>query len=182
MLSPDITPLTPDVDVSTFSCADQDLDEFLKRDALSLQQENLTQVYVAYHESEVIGYVALLCDNIMLRTEEKEDGGFGETAPRTIPALKVGRLAVSLVHREKIKGVGTALMRFSFRQAVRISMISGCRLLSVDAYPDSVGFYKKLGFIENTHNWYQGSRRTTISMRFDIFQKNRPEWTNEPLL
>lgn len=177
LLTPDIIKLTPHIDVSSFSCDDPDLDEFLKKDSLSLQNENLTQVYVAYHDSVVFGYIALLCDNIMLQPEEKEQVGLQEQAPRSIPALKIGRLAASKSHRNSLRGIGTSLMRFAFYQTIILSDIAGCRLLIVDAYPQSVGFYQKLGLTQNLHGSYQGRNRTTVSMRFDVFAKTLPEWT-----
>ena len=57
------------------------------------------------------------------------------------------------------------------------SKVTGCRFLSVDAIPEAVEFYEKLGFEPNLHGSYQGKNRGTTSMRFDAFAPTLPQWT-----
>ena len=65
-------------------------------------------------------------------------------------------------------------MRFAFDQGNDLAELVGCRLLTLDAYPQSVEFYKKLGFVENKAKVYQ--EKTHPSMRFDLFAPTLPAW------
>ena len=65
-------------------------------------------------------------------------------------------------------------MQVAFDQALAISESIGCRLLTVDAYPASVSFYQRLGFIPNRAKPYQG--REHPSMRLDLFPPALPSW------
>jgi len=47
-------------------------------------------------------------------------------------------------------------------------------LLTLDAYPDSVPFYKKLGFVFNRAADYRDRRNP--SMRLDLFSVEEPPW------
>jgi ribosomal protein S18 acetylase RimI-like enzyme len=88
-----------------------------------------------------------------------------------LPAVKVGRLAVDEAFRAQNRGTGEALMRHAFLVALTVANVIGCRLLTVDAYPASVGFYERLGFVLN--KTAEGPRNTT-SMRLDL--RSLPSW------
>ena len=156
-------------------------------------------MYLASYSGELVGYLALLNDAIILQTGERKKLGLGHADSKTIPALKIGRLAVAYGFRLKYCGVGTQLMAFAYAKALLIAQSSGCRLLTVDAYnqdsADSVAFYKKLGFIANKKQDQdeldrpappvQGSlptladvvgHRRTLSLRFDLRSDPLPAW------
>ncbi len=63
---------------------------------------------------------------------------------RKYPALKLARMAVD-VEFEK-KGIGRFLLYAAIGKALLISEQIGCRYLTVDSKPESVGFYDKHGF------------------------------------
>lgn len=70
----------------------------------------------------------------------------GRRLPRyPVPVLRLARLAVD--GSAKGRGVGSALRRSVLLLAARMSDEVGCVGLVVDAKPDAVAFYEKLGFI-----------------------------------
>jgi hypothetical protein len=66
------------------------------------------------------------------------------------------------------------LMRFAADRAYSIADSAGCRLLTVDAYPDAITFYESLGFLRNKAKAYR--EREHPSMRFDLFAPEPPRW------
>lgn len=158
--------------VEKFSCGDQDLDEFLVKDALRLQEHGVVRVYLALRERECVGYVALLCDVLRTKSNERRRLKLSHTDHPAIPAMKVARLGVDKTFRETYAGLGTALMRLAFDVAICTAELTGCRLLTVDAYPSAVGFYEKLGFIRNK---IEGNGEA-VSMRFDLQSPDLPAW------
>jgi len=66
--------------------------------------------------------------------------------PYPVPVLRLARLAVD--QRAQRKGVADALLRAIFALAHRMAADMGCLGVVVDAKPEAVGFYRKLGFDE----------------------------------
>jgi ribosomal protein S18 acetylase RimI-like enzyme len=161
-----------------FSCGDGDLDDFLQTDAARLHSENIVRTYLAQYEGELVGYVSLLVDAVVLETRERKKMALGAHDHPIVPALKVARLGVSESFREKTRGVGEALMRFAFLRALDLADHVGCRLLTVDAYPASVGFYERLGFVRNRAKEY--AAKAHPSMRLDVFGPVWPGWVDSP--
>lgn len=58
--------------------------------------------------------------------------------------MKIARLATS--QKYEGRGIGENMLKVVIKLALNISEISGCRILTVDAKPKAVGFYKKYGF------------------------------------
>jgi GNAT superfamily N-acetyltransferase len=146
----EVSSLTESDDLSGFSCAKSDLDDWLRDDALRFQQARIASTYLLRHEGILVGYVALLADTVELKTHElKKLRPLKFDDPKSIPAIKVGRLAVTTAVQRK--GAGTYLMRFAAMTALELSDTVGCRLLTVDSKSDvdSISFYKKLGFVQN---------------------------------
>ncbi|MCC6810051.1 MAG: GNAT family N-acetyltransferase [Deltaproteobacteria bacterium] len=165
--------MSADVDVSTFSCDDDDLDDFLRTDALPLRDLGITRVHVGLYDGAVVGYMATLADAVQLKTSESKKLGLRHDDQHVIPAMKIGRLAVSSAFRQQYRGAGTELIRYAVDLATMASRTMGCRLLTVDAYAASVTFYEKLGFVRNK---VTRPEARTVSMRFDISAKRLPAW------
>jgi ribosomal protein S18 acetylase RimI-like enzyme len=173
----EILPLTAAdaLNLEEFSCDDDDLNDFVRTDALRLQNEHATQCYLARREStgaRVLGYVALLTDAVLLESKERKGLGLRDAHP-VVPALKIARLGVSH-DLQRGNGIGTALVRFAYFKGIEIAESVGCRLLTLDAYPQSVGFYEKLGFVCNRSKEYRD--RAHPSMRLDVFSEMSPDW------
>lgn len=170
----EIARLTAADDLQGFASDDLDLDAFLQSDALRLQERAVIQVSLARYEGELAGYVALLADIVILQTGERKKLKLGYEDPPPVPAVKIGRLAVSADFRKRYRGLGRAMVAFSFNTALQVSRDVGCRLLTVDAYAQSVAFYELLGFIANKGKEYR--ERETVSMRLDLHAAPLPAW------
>ena len=161
------SPISRDSDVSNFSCGHADLDEFLIDDSMEYQQERLSVTRLAYINSEIVGFFTLVTDCIDAKQVASEDGrrgypyaqtsgyisGILEVASedgrrgypyRMYPAIKIARLATSKTHQRN--GIGSLMLREVLALTIMISEYVGCRIITVDAKPGSVGFYEKFGF------------------------------------
>jgi GNAT superfamily N-acetyltransferase len=159
-------------DVSAFDCGDSDLNEFLQKDAQIYQSEHLSFTRLVFHpENELVAYITLLTDSIVLKTPEKKKLIDFHDSVMQWPALKIGRLAVATA-QQKQSGIGTALLQYSVGLALRIGRESsvGCRFLTVDAYPASIGFYERHGFVVNKNYVDKEKPKTHPSMRYDILR------------
>ncbi len=170
-----IRPLvSSDADVAVFTCGDDDLDDFLQTEALRLQQLNVVRTFVAIYERELAGYASILADAVVLETKERKGLALGFRDHPVVPALKIARLGVSSAAREEYRGLGEALVSFALAKVLAVGVHVGCRLLTVDAYPQSVDFYERLGFVRNRAREYRDKDHP--SMRFDAFAPTLPSW------
>ncbi len=136
--------------LSGFCSADADLDDFIKNDALAQQDVWLSTTFLVFDETlganGPAGYLTLLTDSIRI----KENSDIGQFFSRkgiqyhTLPALKIGRLAV----RQNLqkKGYGRRMFQFALGKLFSFAQDAGCRFMTVDAKPQSERFYLKLGF------------------------------------
>ena len=87
---------------------------------------------------------------------------------RTIPALKIGKLAVNQAYERHHYGSFMLWLALGFAENLLHEGIA-CRFLTVDAdvlsNSDTPAFYQKNGFVENQR--YR-SRTNSVSMRYDI--------------
>jgi hypothetical protein len=121
--------LDKDDDVSTFSCGNKDIDDFIQKEAFIFQEQCLGVTYVFNYESKLIGFATLCMGHL-----NKEKMAFKDRLLKRIksyPSLLIGELAV----RNDYQGndIGTFICDFCFDRAVRLSKILGCRFLVVDA-------------------------------------------------
>jgi hypothetical protein len=155
---------------------DADLDDFLRSDALRLQEAHIVRTFVALYDEKLVGFISLMSDAIVLETKERKKLSLGREDHPVVPALKVARLGCDKAFREQYEGLGTVLMRFAYGQAIDINDFAACRLLTLDAYPQSVEFYeKKLRFVRNRAKEYR--EKNHPSMRLDVYDPDPPAWT-----
>ena len=145
--------LQSDHDREGFSSYEKELVKFLQEDALQNQEKRISVTYLCFKKitNELLGYITLLNDKINLQGDLElyfKDKGI---LYKSLPALKIGRLAVD--DKFLKRGIGTALIAFAIKVADAIfQKHSGCRFLTLDAKrnkektKDSLDFYKKLGF------------------------------------
>jgi ribosomal protein S18 acetylase RimI-like enzyme len=160
--------------VQCFTSDDEDLDSFLRDDAMRLQEQSTVRTSVALYEGGLVGYVALLNDAVELKSKERKKLALAHHDHPMVSALKVARLAVSADFRALHRGTGEALVFYAYSKALLIAEHAGCRLLTVDAYPKAIGFYENLGFLRNQAERY--AEKANVSMRFDLFNPNQAEW------
>jgi GNAT superfamily N-acetyltransferase len=63
---------------------------------------------------------------------------------RKYPAVKIARFAVC--QKLEKKGVGRYMLLAAIGKAISVSNDIGCRYITVDSKPDSIGFYEKHDF------------------------------------
>jgi GNAT superfamily N-acetyltransferase len=140
-----------------------------------LQAQRVASTYLAFFEEQLVGYITLLADAVVLETKERKRLALSSQDHPSVPALKVARLAVRQSFRATHAGVGTALLQIAHALALDVANRVGCRLLTLDTYPAALPFYEKLGFVVNRSKTYQGRQRP--SMRLDIFPPTPHSWT-----
>lgn len=124
---------------SSFDCGDSDLNEFLLEDCRHQMNKKVNVTYLCHYQSMLVAFFTLSSDSIPINKDDKADLkiNYGE-----FPALKVGRLAV--ITECQFNGIGSELLLRVIGCVYRLSERVGTRFVSVDAYPDSVDFYKKI--------------------------------------
>jgi len=124
---------------------------------------------------ELVGYFSLAADAVMLTDEEKETSNLAEVRFKTLPAIKVGKLAINKTLSPKISRKGYGSFALDVAETLAYKVIDcgvACRFLTVDAdieyNPNTTEFYEKNGFVVNSSKKRRASDKT-VSMRRDIF-------------
>lgn len=142
---PKIRKLIPEDDRSRFRSGNPDLDRFFAQYAGQNQfRYHIGTTYVAVDESEgILGFATVVASEIaseVVPTAKKK------RLPRyPLPVLRLARLAVD--ERAKGQGVGSLLLRAVLLLAQQMASDMGCVGVVVDAKPDAIAFYEKLGFL-----------------------------------
>ena len=166
--------------ISDFDSGHPDYNDFLKDLANECIEENICKVYLLINKNnaDIIGYITLSNDSIKLSDDEKEIHGLDSIPFRSVPALKIGQLAIDKKYREKCKGYGSYLIELAIGFAAKMNeseygTVSRFITVDVDTRNDAedkklTDFYIKNGFEFNEeHN--RDRRKTAKSMRLDIF-------------
>ena len=129
-------------DVSRFESTSNELNDFLKEDALKNQTELISTTYLCCHSNQLVGYVTFTTDIIRKKDVREEERI--EVPYKEYPAIKIARLATDREYEKK--GVGTFLLLAAIGMAYDISKKVGCRFIIVDSKQESIEFYEKHGF------------------------------------
>ncbi len=125
-----IVPLTKRHDLSSFSCNNAELDDFLKNDALNAQEDIVSKTHLCIWHNSIVGYITLTTDTLEVYAVEERDGVEGYPH-RKYPCIRIARLAVD--RRFERKGFGTFLLLVATGIAMDISDKVGCRYITVDS-------------------------------------------------
>ena len=147
--------LTEDYPIKPFDCEDEDLNDFLFNEAVSYQKELLATTFVMENDKQTLGYYSLLNDSLQLKEEMftsksqfrkflRELMPYPKRHLKTIPALKIGRLAIDKTF--KGKGLGRIIIDTIINHCIDLNEDQACRVITVDAYAQAVNFYHKIGF------------------------------------
>jgi hypothetical protein len=167
---------TGDISHYSFDSHIAEYNDFL-RIADKFYDLNVSKTFLLIHKktNELLAYMTLSADSIKLTFEEKGLHDISTVPYASIPALKVGKLAVNkeLNEKTKRKGYGSFMLEMARAFAFEMNEIGvACRFITVDAdieyNPDTPVFYEKNGFVENLSNRSRNAKHT-ISMRKDIF-------------
>ena len=120
---------------------------FLQRHAKTLEAQSLARTYglFAAGDSKILGYITLVCREIVADADEVNLTTDPAYRYRHYPAVKIARLAVDKSVRKN--GLGKLLIELALGIAKdRISPAVGCRFIVVDSKQEAVEFYQKRGF------------------------------------
>lgn len=169
-----LTQLESREEVLGFCCKEgpgaEDLEDFLKHDALRYESDHLSRTYLAWFDNQLVGFVTLSSGSVRFQAE-------GEMAQTTaglahfryaMPGVLLGRLAID--DRFRSQGFGRELFQRAFRLARdNIAPYVGCRWLFVDAYACRREWYEALGCRLAGKAPTNASGADTVKMCFDLF-------------
>jgi hypothetical protein len=132
----------------------------------------LTWLLTERSTGQIAAYMSLIMDAIKLSFAEKELHSLNYPF-KTIPAMKIAKLAVDCRFLEKYKGIGTFMIDSAERLAWACNTACcAARFLTVDADMEHnegvLAFYEKNGFLLNSELY--NKNRKTISMRKDLYR------------
>ncbi len=136
-------PLTEKFNLTSFESANADLNDFLKNDALVDQEWMVSKTYLCCWKKSIAGYITLVTDTLEVKVVDEQDGIKGYPYHK-YPCVRIARLAVDKTFERR--GIGRFLMLAAIGMAIDVSSKIGCRYITVDSKPESVGFYEKHGF------------------------------------
>lgn len=129
-----------------FSCGVPALDDYLQRRASQHHRDGIatTHVLVALDTpSRILGYCSLSAAQLQL--EELSDADRTRLPTYPVPAIRMGRLAIS--RTEQGKGYGQLLIGHAVNLALSARQALGVRVMIVDAKDEpAANFYKLYGF------------------------------------
>lgn len=135
--------------LSKFLYESDDLNDFIKNDALKQQEENLSTTQLVLCDNEIIGFFSLLTDTIEIKyiQDNKSIGSIKGHKPQVklLPGIKIGRFAINDKYANK--GIGTEIIKQIILDIISLSKQIGLRFIIVDAYANAYYFYKKTNFV-----------------------------------
>ena len=130
-------------DVESFDCGAEPLNTYLKKFALTNNQNNSSRTYVALRAKQVVGYYTLTPGSVA-REQTPPRVGKG-LANHPVPIVILARLAVD--GTEQGIGLGKGLLQDALLKVVHASEIIGGRALLVHAKDERAkSFYEQFGF------------------------------------
>ncbi|MFA7303929.1 MAG: GNAT family N-acetyltransferase [Methanoregula sp.] len=152
----------------TFKCKNHELLNFLTEDAYQNQQDRISVTRLVFLHGHLVGYFTRVTDVIKKTklVEGDRDPGYIYS---TFPTLKIARFAT---HQEfERQGIGRYMLLKIFAIWIRLAVYIGCRIITVDAKPDAVGFYKKFDFHEAIVDLKKIKVRDTVPLYIDIHKE-----------
>lgn len=124
-----------------FDCGRDDQNEFLHEHALHDQEESVSTTYLFSLEGLPAAYATVCMDALPLGREERDPPiRFG-----IVGAVKLAQLGV---HRPfQGRGIGARAVAFVGQLARGVGERIACRYVTLDAQPDLLEWYSRLGFI-----------------------------------
>jgi GNAT superfamily N-acetyltransferase len=148
--------VNPSTAIKPFDCGDDDLNDFLLSKAKHFQAELLAVTYLLENEERTIAFFSLFNDSVRVQEIEFASKNALKRFLKSIvthpkrhleyfPALKIGRLGVC--NKTQKSGLGKAIISFVIDLALQQNETCACKLITVDAYEQSLIFYEKMGFV-----------------------------------
>jgi GNAT superfamily N-acetyltransferase len=160
--------------LESFSCPIEEYNEYLLKDAFRSQNDHIALTWLLREQAtgKIAAYMSLIADAIKLSASEKELHKLNYPF-KTIPAIKIAKLAVSQLFSEKYKGIGSFMITAATKKALGCNTdYCAARFLTVDADIEHdkgvLTFYEKNGFTPNAELY--NKNRKTMSMRKDLYK------------
>ena len=135
-------------DLAQLVCGEPELDDWLKRRALSNEVSGASRTYVVCMGRQVVGYYALAAGAVAHRDAP---GQVRRNMPDPIPVMVIARLAID--RKFQGRGIGSALLRDAVLRTVQAAEIAGIRAILVHSINESAKrFYEKRGFTASPTN------------------------------
>ena len=141
--------------LTDFSCSIDEYNDYLIEDSLRSQVDHVALTWLLRERKSgtIVAYMSLIADSIKLSLSEKELHGL-KYPFKTLPAMKIAKLAVSEIAQKKYKGVGSYMIDNALALARACNrQLFACRFITLDADIEHdeglLAFYKKNGFTEN---------------------------------
>jgi hypothetical protein len=138
-----------------FNCGDDDLNDFLLNSSKEYQKEFLATTYVIENDIETIAFFSIFNDGLKVEDVHPSKSALkrfiksilphGKRHLNNYPAIKIGRLAVSL--NSQRGSIGTKIINTVINYAINQNDYCGCKFIIVDAYKASISFYQKNNFV-----------------------------------
>ena len=139
-------PLAASHVLASFACGEVVLDDWLKRRALTNQQNGASRTFVVADNARcVYGYYALAAGAV---THQLATANVRRNMPDPVPVLVLGRLAVY----QRARGIqlGGALLQDAVKRAQLFSQSTGVRAILVHALNTRASqFYQHYGFVQS---------------------------------
>ncbi len=141
--------------IKPFDCGDEDLNDFLLNKAKKYYKELLATSFIIEDEENTVAYYSIFTDSLRV----DKSGFVSMSALKRLlrklvshpkrhleyfPAIKIGRLAVN--QNIKQSGFGRMIINNIIDFAINLNNECACKLITVDAYEQSLSFYEKIGF------------------------------------
>src|SRR6266511_165520 len=165
--------LKPEDDRSLFRSGNIELDRFFQRYAGQNQfRHHIGTTYVAVDDGTILGFTTVAPSEI---AGDDVPETYRKRLPRyPLPVLRLARLATQESARGR--GIGAALLRAVFTLAHKMAGDLGCVGVVVDAKPDAIAFYAKLGFMPLESRAGQlGDRPEPLPMFLELGAIPQPE-------
>ncbi|WP_296872205.1 N-acetyltransferase [uncultured Methanobrevibacter sp.] len=168
--------LSEEHDLSDFECESEDLNDFLKNDALKQQKEKLNLTKLITCDGEIIGFVSLLTDSIKLKIINENavkitiKNKLNISENNRIPAIKIGRFAISKKYAKK--GLGSHILKSIILNIKNIAETEvGLRFIIVEGYASAYTFYV------NHNNFHSLKKDENEIKKLDKIIQQNPERT-----
>jgi hypothetical protein len=106
--------LTGKTRLNSFSCSIEEYNEYLLQEAVRSQKDQmaLTWLFCERATGNIAAFMSLIADAIKLSTTEKELHNL-DYPFKTIPAMKIAKLAVSGPFQDQYKGIGSLMIEMA---------------------------------------------------------------------
>jgi GNAT superfamily N-acetyltransferase len=157
----------------TFRSGNIELDRFFLRFAGQNQfRHHIGTTYVAIERGAIFGFATVSAAELVVTDLPAP---MRKRLPQyPLPVLRLARLGVD--ERAQGRGIGSALLRAVFTLAHQMASDFGCIGVVVDAKPDAVAFYAKLGFVAiGAQTGQLGDRPEPLPMFLEISAIPKPK-------